>query len=315
MTEELIVHFKELPVFPYEMDYLTCCKRCGSFNLANKPCIKCNQIAEITLEEMTAKKIWRQLLIRELVIIGFYAVFLVLAKDWKLVFVATCFTLACLGLNLLIHKKYQKELCLKEVERFMEEHIDQIKVDLGQQMSMAIQDVEAGNPVDAYDRFRYLGKLMDTEEVRIYKLICLRHFKLRSDMPLELKTLLQEECNTYLIDYIYEVSKLKKSLIDDATLSYIVQYKEQVLMKHKGKKIMASILEGALKSKFLLNKYAGQMQGYLSYFSKERLLRLCKLQSGIKDENLRIQLMEEVEMLVGNDERFERYLKSSKMDT
>ena len=49
--EELIVHFKELPVFPYNMEYLTYCKHCGTYNLGNKACVKCNQTKEVSLEE------------------------------------------------------------------------------------------------------------------------------------------------------------------------------------------------------------------------------------------------------------------------
>ena len=309
MSEKLIVHFKELPVLPYQMDYLTYCKHCGSYNLASKPCVNCDQVAEIALEEMAAKTVSKHLIIRELIVIGFYAALFVLAKEWQAILFATLFTIGCLVINILVYKKYKDEMILHEVDRHIHLNIEQIKADLAKQMSIAIRDVEEGNPVEAYNRFRYLAKLIDNEEVRIYKLICLKNFKLRSDMPLELTSLLQEECNTYLIDYIYEVSKLKKGLIDDATLTYIVQYKEQVLERHKGRKMMASILEGALKSKFLLNKYAQEMIGYLKDFSEDRLLRLCKMNTGIKDEVVRNKLLSEARQIVGEDKRFAKYFE------
>lgn len=305
----LIVHFKELPVLPYNMDYLTYCKRCKTYNLGNKACVKCNQTKEISLEAEATITVMRGLVIRELMAVGIYIVFLVLAQDLKEIVLTTGFTIGCLVLNFLIYKRYKNEMILKEIDQHIQANSHKIKFDLSKQMGIAIQDVEEGNVVEAYDRFRYLSKLIDNDEVRTYKLICLRNFKLRSDMPLELKEILQEECNTYLIDYIYEVSKVRKELIDDATLTYIVQYKEQVLMKNKGKKIMGSILSGALKSKFLLNKYAEEMLGYLSYFTRDRLLRLCKMSKGIKDISLRNKLLKEVKEIVGQEEDFASYLQ------
>lgn len=307
--DELIVHFNELPVLPYNMDYLTYCKHCGTYNLSNKACVKCGQENEITLEEMVASIIFKKLVARELIVMGIYIGLLKMAQNLTTILGITLFSVGCFIANILIYKKYKEAMILDEVERYLQRDKDKIKADLNKQMGIAIKDVDAGNVVEAYDRFRYLAKLIDNDEIRTYKLICLRNFKLRSDMPLELKELLQEEYNTYLVDYIYEVSKLRKELIDDATLSYIVQYKEEVLMKHKGYKIMASVLSGALKSKFLLNKYAEEMQGYLKYFSKDRLLRLCKMQTGIKDRILRIKLLKEIKEIVGSNQKFEGYFK------
>ena len=306
---ELIVHFKELPVLPYNMDYLTYCKHCGTYNLGNKACVKCSHTKEISLEETANITVTKGFAIRELIAVGIYAALFILAQDFKQILFATVFTVLCMVLNILTYKKYKNELVLKEIEAHIKANQDKIKEDLSKQMGIAIQDVESGNVVEAYDRFRYLAKLIDNDEVRTYKLICLRNFKLRRDMPLELKELLQEDYNSYLLDYIYEVSKVRKELIDDATLTYIVQYKEDILAKHKGKKMMGSILAGALKSKFLLNKYAEEMPGYLNYFSKNRLLRLCKMSGAIKDTHLRNKLLQEVKDIVGQEESFASYLQ------
>ena len=302
--EKLIVHFKELPVFPYNMDYLTYCKSCKSYNLGNKACIQCGRDEEISLDKMASIVVARQFMIRELIVIVLYIGLLILASSPLQIIAGTLLTGVCILLNFIIYKKYKSTYEMKEIDRYIHINLDKIKSDLSRQMSMAIQDIEENRAVEAYDRFRYLAKLIDNDEVRTYKLICLRNFKLRSDMPLELKELLQQEWNDYLIDYIYEVSKLRKELIDDATLNYVMQYKEQVLEKHKGRKIIGSVLAGALKSKFLLAKYAEEMPGYLSCFSKDRLLRLCKMSGCIKDKMLREKLLEEVKEIIGEDEYF-----------
>lgn len=308
MENKLIVHFNEMPVLAHNIDYLSYCKHCGTYNLGQKACVNCNEEEEISIDAVASYTVKKHFIIRELMNIAICVALFILAKDAKDIFIAILFSLIGIGATGYIFYKFKNELILNEMREHLMANKDKIKADLSKQMNIAIEDIEKGHPVEAYDRFRYLAKLIDNDEVRTYKLVCLRSFSLRSDMPLELKEMLQQEYNAYLVDYIYEVSKIKKDLVDDATLTYILTYKEEVLMKHKGDKILASVLEGALKSKFLLNKYAAEMKGYIKFFSRERLLRLCKMSKEIKDECVRRELLQEVKEVVGEDEAFKGYL-------
>lgn len=307
MAEKLIVNFDALPVLPYESDYLSYCMHCGTYNLGHKPCVKCGETVEVSLDEVAAKTVRRHVGIRMSIALLVYVLLFIISMDFMQIFLATIFTGICIALNILIYRHFKQSLIQTEMYKHIKANIDKIKSDLQKQMGIATKNVDEGNLVEAYDRFRYLAKLTDTEEVRTYKLICLRNFQLRSDMPLEMNTLLQEECNSFLIDYIYEISKLKKELIDDATLGYIVKYKEQVLMKSRGEKKLGNILAASLRSKFLFCKYASEMPGYLKYFSKERLLRLCKLSKAIEDNELRRMLLSEIKEIVGDEDAFVSY--------
>lgn len=307
MAEKLIVNFEALPIYPYESDYLSYCMHCGTYNLGNKPCVKCGEASEVSLDEVAARTVRKHVGIRLSIAFLIYALLFIISMNFIQVIVATVFTGICIALNILIYRHYKQTLIQAEMRKHIRANRDKIKSDLRKQMGIATKNVEEGNLVEAYDRFRYLAKLTDTEEVRTYKLICLRNFELRSDMPLEMNTLLQEESNSFLIDYIYEVSKVKNELIDDATLSYIVKYKEQVLMKNKGEKKLAIILTASLRSKYLFCKYAGEMPGYLKYFSKERLLRLCKLSKALEDQVLRRTLLGEVKEIIGEEDAFISY--------
>lgn len=308
MVEKLIVNFKELPVLPYNIDYLTYCKQCGTYNLGSKACVKCAKEEEISLDQLARETVLKQFVLREFILLMCYIGMFILARDFRQIALGTLLIAACMGLSALIYFRYKEVMILHELEGHITANVDKIRSDLMKQMGMAIQDVEDGNVVKAYDRFRYLAKLIDNDAVRTYKLICLRNFQLRSDMPLELSGLLQEEYNSYLIDYIYEVSKLKKELVDDATLSYFVKYKDEVQMKYKGKRMMASVLSGALKSKLLFSKYVEEMPGYLRYFPKDRLLRFCKMVGCIDDPALKNRLIQEVKEVVGENENFTGYL-------
>ena len=309
MTEKLIVHFNEMPVLQYNIDYLTYCKRCRTYNLGDKACVSCGEKHEISIQLLALYAVRKRFVIRIMLIILSFIGFALISPKLSLVCLEFLLSSLCIGMNGCIYKKYKEDMLLKEIEAHVKSNGQKIKEDLRMQMQKAIQDVEEGNVVEAYDRFRYLAKLIDNDDIRTYKLICLRNFKLRSDMPLELNTLLQKEGNSFLVDYIYEVSKIRKDLIDDATLQYIIENKEQVLAKHKGNRIVASVLSGALKSKFLFIKYAYEMPGFIKYFSRERLLRLCKMSKEIKDVTLKINLLREVKDIVGEDKKFEVYLR------
>ena len=307
MSEKKIVVLTKVPVLPYAMDYLTYCTHCSTYGLGERKCSKCDKIENVSLDIIAEKTVHRHLVIRIGIALIAYALLYVLSINLLQLFFCTFFLGLLIVANIFIYKKYKKQFIARELELHINANIDKIKQDLKNQLQAAINEVDQDNLDAAYDRLRYLSNLMDNEEIRTFKLICLRQFDLRSDMPLEMNSLLQKDCNTYLLDYIYEVSKVRKDLIDEDTILYMLEFKEQVLTKKKGPQMMASILEASLRSKYLLAKYAKYMLGYVRYFSKERLLRLCKMSHCIEDKVVRYALIEEVKEIVGNDDDFTKY--------
>ena len=216
-----------------------------------------------------------------------------------MIFLTSLATVVSIVLYSAIYFCYKEAYCKKELEKHIKANSDKIKGDLNLQWEMCKEQMNAGDYLGAYEKLRYLSQLVEGEKIRVYKLICLNRFYLRNDLPLELKTVLLPECNMLLIRYIYEISKLNKELIDEATINYILRYRQQVLTEEKGEEIIASVLGGAIRSKFLLNKYAIALKEYLTYLPKERLLRLIKIQDGISDPVLRKEIVSKIANLVG----------------
>lgn len=311
MSEKLIVTLKEIPVLPYEIDYLAYCKRCQTYTLKHMNCIKCKETKEVSIDQLIKRQVRRRLIIHFAGLVGMTLLMVGISHTIAIRLVGLGWMSLCMLCYLFIYKKYQEQFFYKALRNYIYEHHKEIAKDLKLQFKKATTDIQNSKLVEAYERLRYLAKLIDNDEVRLFKLLCVRSFDLRSDMPLEMNTLLQQECNSFLIDYIYEVSKVRKDLIDEDTLLYIIEYKDKVLMKNKGKRIIASVLEASLRSKYLLQKYAKYMPGYLQYFPKTRLLRFCKLSSCIDDEILRNGLLNEVRQVVGDDTAFEKYLSKN----
>lgn len=309
MSNKMIVTFKELPVLSCAMDYLKYCNHCGTYGIGEKACAKCNRDESTSIDKIAEKTVKKGLFTRVGITIIGYAVMYLLSMNVLQLLLATLFCIVLVVTQVAIYKKYKVYMVAEEMEKHINANIDGIRSDLKKQLKVAMKEVDEGELVAAYDRLRYLSKLMDNDEIRTFKLICLMNFDLRSDMPLEMNSILQADCNTYLIDYIYDVSKIRKDLIDEQTVMYILQYKEQVLARAKGKQIIASVLEACLRSKYMLGRYAKYMLGYIQYFSKERQLRFCKLCDCIEDSGLKEALLEEIKENAGDQEAFAPYLK------
>ncbi len=310
MTDKLIVHFEPLPTYEAPVDYLSYCLSCNTYHIHNqKPCIKCGKKENsVSLDKIAMKTVRRQLANRLGIVLIIYAVLFLLSRSIMELILSSVFTVSCILLHVLIYANCKKFLCIRELEKHLLANSGKIKKDLLMQFEQSKDKVMKNEYIEPYDELRYLSKLLDHPEIRIYKLICLSHFRLRADLPLEeMKALLLEDCNMILIRYIGEVAKIKKELIDEATISYILKYENQVLTEEKGAQIIASVLGTSLRSKYLFRKYAPAVVTYVKHFPKERLLRLCKIQDAIDDTTLRTQLLEQVKAIVMNDEAFKDY--------
>ena len=301
MAEKLVVQFNQLPVYQSKLDYLVYCMNCKTYHINDeKACIKCEKgEMHVSLEYIAEKTVKKRFINGLGILVILYILMFSVSMSFMMIFLGTMSAVVSLILYGLIYFRYKEAYCKKELEKHVKANSNKIKADLIMQWEQCKEQISAGGYLEAYEKLRYLSGLMDGEELRAYKLICLNHFHLRSDMPLELKTVLLTQCNMLLIRYIYEVSKVKKELIDEAAINYIINYRQQVLTEEKGEEILASVLGGALRSKFLLNKYAVVLKEYLTYLPKDRLLRLMKIQDGIIDPVLRAEIVSKLTALVG----------------
>ena len=304
MENKLVVQFEKLPVYYYKTDYIIYCKACKSYHLNNqKGCWKCGRVNGFTkLDAIAKKQVERRFYTGiGVILIGCSILFLLSSTSWGLIGVGL-YSFLCLVLYGLIYRSFKEDFVLGEFEKYLTVNKDKIKADLNEIFQKTQDDVEGKNYLVAYENLRYLGMLIDRPQLRFYKICCLRHFRLRKDMPLEMKELLIKECNRYLIYYIYEVAMLKKELIDESVIKYILQYKKQVLSLEEGEKIIAQVIMAALKSRALTRKYAAFIYEYIDYFPKERLVRLYHIKDCITDTSLQQQIIDKITLKQGYDE-------------
>lgn len=310
MQEKQVVQFSPLPVYYYKTDYLTYCKACHTYNIHDgKPCYKCGSTKDFTtLEAIAYKTVQKDFFNRTCFIFIVYAVLFLLSMKFSNIIGVSIFTFLCLGIHFLIYKGFKKYLVMKEFEEHITLNTKEINKDLNEILKRAEIKIEKEAYLEAYEDLRYLGMVMDRKSIRNNKIMCLKEFRLRSDLPLEMKEVLIGECNRYLIYYIYEVAQIKKELIDEQTIDYILRCKGAIMEFPEGRKIVATVVEASLKSKMLTNKYAKELYDSIDYLPKERIVRLCKIKNCIVDENVRGQIVDRIKLKYGYDEAIDKYL-------
>lgn len=309
MIEKLVVQFENLPVYAHKVDYIVYCKGCHTYNINNKKaCYKCGHTQKmLSLDAIAEKTVKKNFLSRTVLILIIYAVLFLLSMNFSNIIWVSVYTLVGLILNTIIYMVFKESFCIEELEKHIIANEQKIKDDLRNRFEENKAKVAAGKYLEAYEELRYLGMLMDSEELRKNKLACLNTFRLRKDLPLELKEVLVENYNIYLVAYIYEVSKIKKELIDEATILYILKYKDEILKLKQGREIIAGVIGGALKSKMLLDRYAQVVYEYIDYLPKDRIIRLCKIKEGITDKVLLEQIIDQIKLKYGFDEALVKY--------
>lgn len=279
-----ISDMKPIPELENAADYLTYCEKCATYSLLNNSCPKCNDTNLTHIRDIAQADVQRALrtriIITAIVGVGFFII--TPGIIFKLIVLAV--TAASIIAMIKFTQMKKTELVNFELKKILEEDMSQIKEDLGVGIQRALEDLQARDVEEAYNRLRYTSMVMDSEDIRIYKVMCLNTINLTSTMALETTSLLQDDYNEYLIDYIYEVSKMRKDLIDDSLINYVNTYKKEVLTRFNGHSILASVFACSLKSKFLFDKYLDDIIEYLEYMPKDRVLRACKLCGKLKDE-------------------------------
>ncbi|UQZ83822.1 hypothetical protein SK3146_03029 [Paenibacillus konkukensis] len=147
----------------------------------------------------------------------------------------------------------------------------------------AANDLKADDFKTAYEKLREIGYLITGNQVKVLKLMCLSHFIVRSDMDLELSTLIPSGFEPDFIRYLHEVSKVSPQLVGRDALDYVMRHRQAIEAFPGGPETLALTASAALRVKGYVLQYPGLIADYLDALPRDRLLRLCKLLQGSRD--------------------------------
>ncbi|MEN6314204.1 MAG: hypothetical protein ABFD25_08170 [Clostridiaceae bacterium] len=279
MSEKKAVQFRKANRTAYRYQNLKYCLKCGTYSvLRDKKCFVCGHDDRFTGMDKLADIVTGRRYRTELcLLISLFGAGIIAANNITQIIA----TLVAFTVFIVMFCKIKKYYHLSELKNnlltIFKKNYSEIKSGLDLDTQSCDEDIKGQNYKEAYEKLRYIGHLLTGDDKKIQKLICLDKFIIRKDMDLDIDSLLLSDYNLGLVYFIYEVSKVNRSLINSKVIDYAIKYEDEILNLENGKEILGSIAGAVLKIKNHVSTYKDFLLRYLKYMRKERILRLCKL--------------------------------------
>lgn len=281
MDNKRAVQFRKQPKSAYQWHRLRYCKSCGSYTiLLDDPCKSCKAQAFITLKEYAAVLNKRLFHAEAMGFAAFLGVAAVAARTLPQLGIALGGAFILIALYILLRRRFRTLDENFRVQKIAERHAQRILQGLISDADAAGEDMKAERFKEAYEKLREISTLLSSEQIKNLKVMCLNRFIIRKDMDLELETVLPSVYNQEFVAYLFEVSKVNKSLIRKSVLEYILEHRIRIERLPYGKELMVNAAAASLRMKPYISLFHPVLFDYLELLPKERFLRLCKLVSG-----------------------------------
>ncbi|MEO3945656.1 hypothetical protein [Gorillibacterium sp. CAU 1737] len=279
MSAKIAILIPPPRVTRYRYERLRHCSRCGSFtSLREEVCSACGRKGTLQpLERIGAFRAKGK--------VGLEALLLVLAAV-AAVYLAPNATertvAAVLGAALLtgygfLLRRYAASQAPYRLHRVLLDRSEAIGEGLAADERAAETDYEADHYLACYEKLREIGVFLLDDRIRYNKLICLDRFMLRKDMELELETVVPRKYNKLFVRYLWEVSKIDRSLIREKSIDYVLRYRGEIEKMNLGPELLTNIASAALKFRGNLGACEYLISDYAASLPRERFIRLCRL--------------------------------------
>ncbi|MBE1446518.1 hypothetical protein [Paenibacillus sp. OAS669] len=309
MSSKIPVQFRKSVVTRHAFERLKHCKGCGSYSvLWHDRCLKCGAEGKFqSLQELVGtvrrRGAWRDSMIVFSICLA--AFFLAESGPQMILSIAGGFVLAA-G-YLLLNRKYAPSIEKRLLHQLLAEEHRSIRDGLLLDVEDAGQDLKAGEYKLAYEKLREIGYLIQGNQVKVLKLMCLNHFILRRDMELELSELIPDDFDKEFVRYLHEVSKVNPQLIKSDTLSYVWKYRVLIEALPEGRETLALAASAALRVKAYVLQYQELVTAFIDELPRDRLLRLSRLLQDSQNEapELYARTRDIVQQKYGSDPEFQ----------
>lgn len=278
MTKKLPVVLKPYIKSQNPYNNLKFCRHCKHFTvLGDKKCLVCGKTTLQSVEDrarsILRKSMWKTRLIALFImVIGIFPN----QSTGQLVLYALGSTLL-FALLLTIQKWSTPALLLVKLELFFKQEASNLYAGLVRDREKAIEVFHSGDKPRAYEMLREIGALVHTDQLRVEQILLLQSFILRKDMDLMLEPLLLDHFNPDLVEYIGELSKIRRDLLKENAFRYILVHEEQILAMPGGENILVSVAGAAVRLKRYITLYPYLVLRYAHKMPKDRFLRLYRI--------------------------------------
>ncbi|MDQ1912721.1 hypothetical protein RAC89_20230 [Paenibacillus sp. GD4] len=280
MSPKIPVRLPKLIRTAYLFHRLRQCHRCGAYSSLNPPaCPVCGGETWQPVAEI-AKAIERKHAQTELLILGTIVTAAYIAsRSFKEMAAALLVGVVLLVVHALIRRHYAPYLLRRTIRRSLLQNHEKIRQGLLNDIEQAESDLAQDNYPAAYEKFREIGFFLKDNPIRILQLACLNRFILRSDMDLELDSLIPERFDGEFAAYLLDICRVKPGLIGRASIEYTVKYRQEFERLPYGEEILIAAAGAALRVRAHLPLFRGLVLDYAERLPEDRLHRLHLLAS------------------------------------
>jgi len=277
MRKKIGVLFRKTRKTAHTFERLQTCKHCHTYHvLWETHCGECGREYQ-PIRSIAAAVTHRYAQSRFLLLALFVSLAVLFAKTLPQLLAACGIGLLLLVLFFLIQKKYGSYERDGQFLAYITQEQSAIRQALVRHLEDVGADVKAGRIKEAYEKTREIGHFIQSDTIKIRKIMFLNHFILRKDMELELDTLVTSTYDKDFVEYLREVVKVQPSLVKKSVLEYVRRYKPYILLQENGGQLIGQVAGAALRMKPYVEQYQDLIIEFLDYIPRDRLLRLAKL--------------------------------------
>ncbi|KZE39239.1 hypothetical protein AV540_03410 [Brevibacillus parabrevis] len=285
MKKRIGVQFRKTRKTKHAFERIQACKRCHTYHvLWDTHCETCGR-AYTPVREVSAAVTRRYVQTRFLLLGLFVCLAILCATTLTEIAIAIGVGLLFVCLFFVIQKKYGSYEKDAQLQTFFSQEEEALKKSFLYHLEQVGADVKAGQIKEAYEKTREIGYFVDSDTIKIRKIMFLNHFVLRKDMELELETLIPSTYDKDFMEYLREVVKVQPSLVKKAVLDYVRRYKAQILLLENGEQLIGQVAGAALRMRAYVEEYQDLIIEFIDYLPRERLLRLAKMIRDHRNEN------------------------------
>ncbi|WP_019535139.1 hypothetical protein [Paenibacillus ginsengihumi] len=284
MTERLPVRFRPSARTRYRFERLRQCGRCGAYTvLHDLPCASCGAGDNYVPLRAIARRRARRAELRDMLVFAAVALagcFLARSGIELAAAVALSGGAAVLYACLLRCGRFREALETSMLKRLLEDELPGIREGLLRDIESAADDLKSGDYKTAYEKLREIGYLIEGDQVKVLKLLCLNRMLLRADLDLELSSLVPSGFEPDFIRYFGEICKIAPQLVKRDALDYIMKHRWRIQEMPDGRKLLAAAAGAALRVRSYAVRYEALIADAIPDLPQERLLRLKQLLDG-----------------------------------
>ncbi|MCP1307846.1 hypothetical protein [Paenibacillus tyrfis] len=279
MTTKTAVQFRKTQATSHLFDRLQQCRRCSRYScLWDDRCLSCEaEQSRSAVPEQAGAVLKHRRQTGMLAVGAIGALAFLLARNAEQMILSVVGAALLLALFVFLHKRYEAILYRRTLSRLLLQDQQKIREGLLLDIDDAEADLRAEDFKTAYEKFREIGYFIQDDSIKILKVYCLNKFILRSDMDLELSSLLPNRFDKDVIEYMHEIGKVRPQLITREALDYVMKYRGMIERLPEGRDVLTAAAGAALRVKSNLHAYRSLLLDHAQELPKERLLRLCRL--------------------------------------